>query len=73
MFCKLTNHKIMKAFALCFVPKLRGKLGEPPITKAMGNLLYHIATKFKGSRERASMLVEYVGFEKLKSELQLNG
>jgi len=39
----------------------------------MGNLLYHVATKFKGSRERASMLVKYIGQEKLKSELQLNG
>ena len=39
----------------------------------MGNLLYHMATRFKGSKERASMLVEYISTSKLTTEQQLTG
>ena len=48
-------------------------MGSQAISKGMGNLLYHIATRFKGHRGRASMLVKYIAEEKLTSELQLAG
>ncbi len=39
----------------------------------MGNLLYHMATRFKGSKERASTLIEYISSNKITTEQQLTG
>lgn len=39
----------------------------------MGNLLYHMATRFKGSRDRASMLLKYISSGKISTEQQLSG
>ncbi len=43
------------------------------MTKSMGNLLYHMATRFKGSETRAALVVDYVCSDKLTSEPQLAG
>lgn len=51
----------------------RAKLGDDSISKVMGNLLYHMATRFKGSKERASMLLDYISGGKLTTEQQLSG
>lgn len=55
------------------LPQTRDKLGSEPISKVVGNLLYHIATRFKGSGSRASMLLDYVSTGKLVTEQQLSG
>ena len=41
--------------------------------KKVGNLLYHMATRFKGSEERAAMLLEYVCDLRISSGEQLSG
>ena len=43
------------------------------VDKAVGTLLYHIATRFRGSQERAAMLAEYVCEGKVNTEVQLTG
>ena len=43
------------------------------IDKQLGNKLYQIATRFKGSNERAELLVEYVCNGKLVTEPQMIG
>ena len=53
--------------------QLQNELGGRAVSKGTGNLLYHVATRFKGRKERASMLVKYISLEKLTSELQLTG
>lgn len=42
------------------------------ISKQVGNMLYHIATRFKGSQENTKLLIDYVCSNKITSELQLN-
>lgn len=51
----------------------RSKLDGAPVSKGVGNLLYHTATRFKGSKVRASMLLDYITSEKLVTEQQLSG
>lgn len=41
--------------------------------KPLGNLLYHIATRYKGPDGRVSMLVGYVCAKKLTTEPQTTG
>ena len=41
--------------------------------RSVGTLLYHIATRFRGTQERAAMLVEYVCGGKVAGEVQLTG
>lgn len=36
-------------------------------------MLYHIATRYKGSQENTELLINYVCTDKITSELQLNG
>ncbi|KAL1440968.1 hypothetical protein MTO96_009014 [Rhipicephalus appendiculatus] len=49
------------------------KATSQPITKAMGNLLYHVVTKMKGQiKQYESLLVEYVAKGKLDSEAKLS-
>ena len=43
------------------------------IDKATGNLLYHVATKFKETSEKISTVVEYICTKKITSEAQLTG
>ena len=50
----------------------REKLGDD-VGKETGNLLYHMATRFKGSQVRCAMLLEYVCSKKISSEPQLTG
>ncbi|XP_065911803.1 glutamine--tRNA ligase-like [Dysidea avara] len=42
------------------------------ISKQIGVLLYHVATRFKGSQDNTKLLLSYVCTEKIVSELQLN-
>lgn len=53
--------------------QVQTKLNTKPVSKVMGNLLYHMATRFKGSQERASMLLEYICTEEVCTEQQLSG
>ena len=39
----------------------------------MGTLLYHIATRFKGSDDRVDLLLQYVCDNRIASEPQLTG
>lgn len=49
------------------------KTASQPITKAMGNLLYHVVTKMKGQiKQYESLLIEYVAKGKLDSEAKLS-
>jgi len=57
---------------LC-VLQTRAKLNSDSVPKVMGNLLYHLATRFKGSKERASMLLDYIATGKVGTEQQLTG
>eukprot|EP00731_Ephydatia_muelleri_P001161 Em0001g1161a len=41
------------------------------LDKAVGSLLYHLATRFKGQPDRTSILVDYVCARKISSEQQL--
>ena len=43
------------------------------VDRSVGTLLYHIATRFRGSQERAAMLAEYVCGGKVTTEVQLTG
>ena len=43
------------------------------VDRPVGTLLYHIATRFRGSKERAAMLAEYVCGGKVTAEVQLTG
>lgn len=36
-------------------------------------MLYHIATRYKGSQENSKLLIKYICSNKITSELQLNG
>ena len=51
---------------------MQERLGDA-VDKAMGNLLYHMATRFKGSEERTSLLLDYVCGKKICTELQITG
>lgn len=51
----------------------REQLNSDAISKVMGNLLYHMATRFKGSKGRASMLLKYISSGKIGTEQQLSG
>ena len=53
--------------------QVQAQLNSEPVSKAIGNLLYHMATRFKGSPERASILLEYICAGKLCTEQQLSG
>ena len=59
-------------FQLCSF-QARIKIDDGAINKVVGNLLYHMATRYKGSKERLTMLLEYVCSERLTSEPQLTG
>lgn len=43
------------------------------LDKTVGSLLYHLATRFKGQPDRASVILDYVCARKIASELQLTG
>lgn len=60
-------------FVMCAVFQVQIKLNSNCVSKVTGNLLYHIATRFKGSPERASLLLDYVCTEKIATEQQLTG
>ena len=39
----------------------------------IGSLIYHMATRFKGSEERSAMLMTYVCSKKIATEPQITG
>lgn len=43
------------------------------LDKAVGSLLYHLATRFKGQPDRTSTILDYVCARKISSEQQLTG
>ena len=52
--------------------QVQERLGDA-IDKATGNLLYHMATRFKDSEKRTSFLLDYVCGKKICTELQITG
>lgn len=48
-------------------------LNGSKVTKSIGNLLYHMATRYKGFDSRSEFIVNYICAEKLTSEPQLTG
>lgn len=50
--------------------QVQERLGDA-IDKATGNLLYHMATRFKDSEKRTSFLLDYVCGKKICTELQI--
>ena len=53
--------------------KARSILGDGAVDKMIGSLLYHMATRFKGSEERSAMLMTYVCSKKIATEPQITG
>lgn len=51
----------------------RSKLGADRVDKVVGNLLYHMATRFKGPEERSAMLMVYICSRKIATEPQITG
>ena len=51
----------------------RSKVNSDAILKEMGKLLYHLATRFKGSTDRQFMLLDYICSKRIASEPQLSG
>jgi hypothetical protein len=51
----------------------QARLNGTSVTKVMGNLLYHMATRYKGPQERGSVLLECICAEKVCTEQQLTG
>ena len=51
----------------------RSQLGADGVDKVMGNLLYHMATRFKGPEERSSMLMVYICSRRIATEPQITG
>ncbi len=47
------------SFVYCPLLQAREQCGSH-VNRPVGTLLYHIATRFRGSKERAAMLAEYV-------------
>ena len=48
-------------------------LGERKLEKSIGNLLYHTATRFKGSETRRIFLLTYICSMQIATEQQLTG
>ena len=48
-------------------------VGEGKLEKSIGNLLYHTATRFKGSETRRIFLLTYICSVQIATEQQLTG
>lgn len=53
--------------------QIQAKLSSTSVSKVIGNLLYHVATRFKGSAERVSIFLDYICAGQITTEQQLSG
>lgn len=64
-----------EAYSCVRVAQAQSRLeaGGGSLDKSQGNLLYHLATRFKGTQPRLEMVLEYICDRRIASEPQLTG
>jgi glutaminyl-tRNA synthetase len=65
------KNKHVSESLMFLIKQARMILGDHPLEKSVGNLLYHTATRFKGSETRRMFLLTYICSQQIATEQQL--